>query len=59
MDRQCNGTIPVATMPSRHFTNIPLKTPQYGGQRDCEGASRQNGQRRQPYCDRKQTMDST
>ena len=39
-------------MPSRHFTNAPPKTPQYGGQRECEGASRENGQRNQPYCDR-------
>ena len=52
MDRQCNGTKPVSTMPSRHFTNAPPKTPQYGGQRECEGASRENGQRNQPYCDR-------
>merc|ERR1712048_988506 len=35
MDRQCNGTKPVSTMPSRHFANAPPKTPQYGGQREC------------------------
>ena len=52
-DRQCLGSVPVFTEPSRHFHSSPQKTFQYGGQRDCEGKSRDELQfRSQPYSGR-------
>ena len=38
-DRQCAGSNPLGTI------NKPAKTPQYGGERDCAGDSRE-----QPNC---------
>ena len=38
-DRQCPGSNPLGTI------NKPAKTPQYGGERDCAGDSRE-----QPNC---------
>ena len=46
-DRQCPGSLP------RGEVNIPSKTPQFGGKRDCDGNPREEKTSYSPVCNGK------
>ena len=46
-DRQCPGSVPKGQI------NKPEPTPQFGGERDCDGDFRETQSRSSPICNRK------